>query len=79
MITKENRKTFLHFGWSKWTLACISTMTFSDLMLKRMIARAARGILIVFQVKRMINPLQIMSLVKYRHYKSPQLEWLFLG
>nr|POF07264.1 udp-arabinopyranose mutase 2 [Quercus suber] len=40
------------FGWSKWTLACISTMTFSDMMLKRMIARAARGILIVFQAVR---------------------------
>ncbi|KAL0006634.1 hypothetical protein SO802_008136 [Lithocarpus litseifolius] len=43
------------FGWSKWTLACISTMTFSDLMLKRMIARAARGILIVFQLGKEIE------------------------
>ncbi|KAK7831493.1 udp-arabinopyranose mutase 1 [Quercus suber] len=43
------------FGWSKWTLACISTMTFSDMMLKRMIARAARGILIVFQVGKEIE------------------------
>uniref|UniRef100_A0A7N2LBL2 Uncharacterized protein n=1 Tax=Quercus lobata TaxID=97700 RepID=A0A7N2LBL2_QUELO len=30
-------------------------MTFSDLMLKRMIARAARGILIVFQVGKEIE------------------------
>ncbi|KAK7831471.1 putative udp-arabinopyranose mutase 1 [Quercus suber] len=43
------------FGWSKWTLAGISTMTFSDLMLKRMIARAARGILIVFQLGKEIE------------------------
>ncbi|XP_030965038.1 uncharacterized protein LOC115986314 isoform X2 [Quercus lobata] len=60
-------------------IALLLCFVFVMKMLKRMIARAARGILIVFQVKRMINPLQIMSLVKYRHYKSPQLEWLFLG
>nr|POE75938.1 alpha-1,4-glucan-protein synthase [udp-forming] [Quercus suber] len=44
LVKSHERNT--RFGWSKWTLAGISTMTFSDLMLKRMIARAARGILI---------------------------------
>ncbi|XP_065618553.1 disease resistance protein RPV1-like [Quercus suber] len=53
LVKSHERNT--RFGWSKWTLAGISTMTFSDLMLKRMIARAARGILIVFQLGKEIE------------------------